>query len=195
MCTGDIPANSGGSTEEDELNPDGEYGQSCLGRERVMEYYSKKNNTPMLQFRLNYAVALRYGVLYDIANAVNSGEPVSLGRSIFNCIWQGDVCEYAIRSLLHTAVPPVKLNVTGPETISTKWAAEEFGRMLGKTPVFSPSEPAPGGVFSNSSKMVEWMGYPQTSLRQMMHMQADWIKAGQSSIHAPTHFETVDGKY
>ena len=54
--------NTGGSNEADEVRPEGEYAQSCLGRERVMEYYSQKDNTAMVLLRLNYAIDMRYGV-------------------------------------------------------------------------------------------------------------------------------------
>lgn len=185
---------SGGSNEEDELRPEGEYAASCLGRERLMEYYSDKDQTKMLLFRLNYAIEMRYGVLYDIANAVYHDEPVYLGQSVFNCIWQGDVCEYALRSLLHTNVPPTKLNITGPETISTKWAAYEFAKRFHKEPNFTGEE-GDRALFSNTSNMTRLMGYPQMPLEAMMDMVADWIKGGGEVINAPTHFEATDGKY
>lgn len=186
--------NTGGSTELDELRPEGEYAQSCLGRERIMEYYSQKDNTSMLLFRLNYAIDMRYGVLFDIANAVYNETPVSLGQAVFNCIWQGDVCEYALRSLLHTSVPPAKLNVTGPETISTKWVANEFAKRFNKTPIFSGEE-GNRALLSNAGKMNQLMGYPMTSLNAMIDMVAEWIMSGGETINAPTHFEATDGKY
>jgi dTDP-4-dehydrorhamnose reductase len=186
--------NSGGSNEFDEVKPDGEYAQSCLGRERMMEYYSEKDDTRMLLFRLNYAIDMRYGVLYDIAKAVYNETPVSLGQPVFNCIWQGDVCEYALRSLLHTSVPPVKLNVTGPETISTRWVAMEFAKRFHKSALFSCEE-GTRALLSNAGKMSKLMGYPAISLEVMIDMVAEWILAGGEAINAPTHFETTDGKY
>lgn len=185
---------SGGFDEFDEPNPIGEYAQSCLGRERIMDYYSEKNNTSMLTFRLNYAIDMRYGVLYDIANAVYNETPVSLGQPVFNCIWQGDVCEYALRCLLHTAVPPTKLNVTGPETISTRWAANEFAKKFNKKVQFTGEE-GDCAAFSNTAKMSKLMGYPNVPLESMLSMVADWILAGGEVINAPTHFEATEGKY
>ena len=185
---------TGGSSELDEVNPEGEYAQSCLGRERIMEYYSQKDNTSMLLFRLNYAIDMRYGVLYDIANAVYNEKPVSLGQPVFNCLWQGDVCEYALRSLLYTNVPPTKLNVTGPETISTKWVANEFAKRFHKAPSFTGEE-GHRALLSNAGKMTQLMGYPSTPLNTMIDMVAEWIIAGGEAINAPTHFETTDGKY
>jgi hypothetical protein len=159
-----------------------------------MEFYSEKDNTQTLLFRLNYAIDMRYGVLYDIANAVYNEIPVSLSQPVFNCIWQGDVCEYALRSLLHTSVPPVKLNVTGPETISTRWAANELAKRFHKKAIFS-SEEGNRALLSNAGKMSKLMGYPAVSLEVMIDMVSEWIMAGGEAIKAPTHFETTDGKY
>ncbi|MEM5767259.1 MAG: NAD(P)-dependent oxidoreductase [Bacillota bacterium] len=191
---GDVSALSGGSSEDNEPNPDGEYGQTCLGRERVFEYYAGKNGTKSLLFRLNYAIEPRYGVLFDIASAVYEGRPVSLGRGVYNCIWQGDVCEYTLRSLLHTANPPAALNVTGPQCVSTRWTAETFGKIFGKEPVYTGEE-RPVGIYSNTTKLGGLLGMPLVALDDMIRMQADWIASGGESISAPTHFEQVDGKY
>ncbi|MFA6366487.1 MAG: NAD(P)-dependent oxidoreductase, partial [Candidatus Hydrogenedentales bacterium] len=128
---------AGGSAEGDEPAPIGEYAQSALGRERVFEYFSRKNGTRVCLFRLNYAIDLRYGVLHDIGRKVAAGEPVDLGSGAFNCIWQGDVLERALLALDICAAPPAALNVTGPETISVRWAAEELGKRLGRKPLFT----------------------------------------------------------
>src|SRR5438132_1536771 len=37
----------GGSRETDPLGPVGEYASSCVGRERILEYYSVRNGTPV----------------------------------------------------------------------------------------------------------------------------------------------------
>ncbi len=191
---GNTKINSGGSNESDNLNSEGEYAWTCLGRERVMEHYALKDNTSSLMFRLNYAIDVRYGVLFDIANNVYNGNPVSLGQPVFNCIWQGDVCEYALRSLLHTSIPPSILNVTGPETVSTRWAANEFGKIFNKEAIFEGEEGS-YALISNASKMTELMGYPRVSLNTMIDMVAKWIGSDGEVIDAPTHFESTDGKY
>ena len=61
---------SKGPDEKSETGPIGEYAQSALGRERVFEYMCQKNGTNGIIFRLNYAIDLRYGVLYDLAEKV-----------------------------------------------------------------------------------------------------------------------------
>lgn len=191
---GDVPVLSGGSVEGDEPRPDGEYGQTCLGRERIFEYYAGKNCTKSLLFRLNYAIELRYGVLFDIASAVYNGSPVSLARGVYNCVWQGDVCEYALRCLPLASNPPCALNVTGPQCISTRWTAARFGEIFGKTPVFSCEE-RPCGIYSNTTKLGGLLGNPLITLDEMICRQAEWILAGGESIAAPTHFEQSNGKY
>ena len=59
---GHVPVESGGSKEDDPLDPIGEYAMSVLGRERIYEYFCEKNQTPTALIRLNYATELRYGV-------------------------------------------------------------------------------------------------------------------------------------
>src|SRR4051794_31824327 len=56
------PISRGGSVESDPLVPIGEYAASCVGRERLYEYFSQTNGTPISIMRLNYACELRYGV-------------------------------------------------------------------------------------------------------------------------------------
>ena len=121
-----VSPTQGGCVETDATAPVGEYAQSCLGRERVFEFYSKKFGTPCLIFRLNYAMDLRYGVLVDIARQVYEGKPVDLSVPVFNVLWQGDANSYAMRSLELCESPARILNVTGPETISVSSAAEFF---------------------------------------------------------------------
>ena len=94
-------------TEDDAPAPVGEYAQSCLGRERVVEFVSRERaDCARCIFRLNYAVDLRYGTLVDIARRVFAGEPIDLTVGYFNAIWQGDANSYALRSLELCASPP-----------------------------------------------------------------------------------------
>src|SRR2546429_7766313 len=63
------PVKDGGARESTPVDPQGEYAQSALGRERMFEYGSAKWGAPVALLRLNYAIALRYVVLVDIATA------------------------------------------------------------------------------------------------------------------------------
>lgn len=189
-----MPISSGGSTEETPVSPVGEYGMSSLGRERVFEYGSQAYGTQIFLYRLNYAVDLRYGVLFDIASRVMAQEPIPVSSPCFNCIWQGDANEIAIRALLHTGSPVVKMNVTGPETVSVKYAANMFGELLDKKPVFEGEESS-CAFLSNASKTVETFGYPTVGINTLIKWQAEWILSGGRSLGKPTHFEERKGNF
>ena len=188
------PSSSGGSVESDLPAPVGEYAQSCLGRERVFEYYSRQRELPCLLFRLNYAVDLRYGVLVDIARKVYRGAPVELGVPAFNVIWQRDANSYALRSLELTAVPPRILNVTGTETLTVRDTANWFGKRFGLPCRFEGTE-GPAALLSDSSRCRELLGVPEVSAEQLMEMVARWVEGGGASLDKPTHFEVSDGRF
>jgi nucleoside-diphosphate-sugar epimerase len=143
---------------------------------------------------LNYAIDLRYGVLLEIAKQVNEGRPVDLSMGMVNVIWQGDANEIAIRSLLHCDVPATILNVTGPEIISIKWLAQQFGGLLGKEPQFV-NEPQSTALLNNASLAHKLFGYPRVSLNQMIELTVAWLKAGGKTLNKPTHFQERKGQF
>ena len=189
-----VSIESGGATEAIGPSPIGEYAQSCLGRERVFEHFAIKNSTKMLLFRLNYALDLRYGVLLEIAKKVVSKKPIDLSMGHVNVIWQGDANEYAIRSLLHCESPANKLNITGPETISVQWLAEQFGEHFKTSPLFE-NRPAETALLNNASRSFELFGNPYVSLNEMLLMTVEWIKSGGKEINKPTHFQERKGNF
>ena len=189
-----VPIHSGGATEQTPPLPNGEYGMSCLARERLFESGAHKYGTKVLIYRLNYAIDLRYGVLYDIAQTMLNGSPVSLTSPSFNCIWQGDANEIAIRSLIHADNPAVKLNVTGPETVSVRHAANELGKLLDITPTFTGDE-SRTAYLNNAEKCISIFGYPTIPVATLIRWQAEWIKSGGRALGKPTHFEERGGSY
>jgi nucleoside-diphosphate-sugar epimerase len=189
-----VPISSTGSVETDPPSPRGEYAQSCLGRERVFEYFARHHRTPTLLFRLNYAVDLRYGVLVDIARAVAARQPVDRTVSRFNVIWQGDANSYALRALEGCAVPARVLNVTGPEILSVTDVAEFFGRRFGVQPLFQ-GEPCGDALLNNASSCHQWLGPPRVSAPELMQAVASWLEHGGPTLDKPTHFEVADGKF
>jgi hypothetical protein len=188
------PVDRGGLAEESLTGPLGEYAQSCLGRERLFQYFSTKYDTPVFIYRLNYANDVSYGVLLEIARSVFHGDPVDLRMGHVNVIWQGDANEMAIRALLHTSVPPRIVNITGPETVSVRWAAEEFGRMFNKNPVFLHSE-QPTALLSNAAEAFRLFGYPRVPLKRMMEILGEWVKQGGKILNKPTHFQEREGQF
>jgi len=189
-----VPFGSPGSREDDPPCPVGEYAQSCLGRERVVEFVSRERNLRALVLRLNYAVDLRYGTLVDVARKVLAGEPVDLTMGYFNAIWQGDANGYALRSLERCSSPPALLNVTGPERISVRETAEWFGSLFGRAPVLVNTE-GPVALLSDSSRCRALLGEPAVSLSLLRQWVAHWVGAGGASLNKPTHFEVTDGRY
>lgn len=189
-----VPVRSGGATEETLPAPIGEYAQSCLGRERIFQYFSSKYDTPALIYRLNYANDVSYGVLLEIGRSVREQKPVDLRMGYVNVIWQGDANEIALRSLAHCSVPPKILNVTGGETTSVRNVSETFGRIFGVEPEFLHQEQETA-LLSNASEAVRLFGPPRVSVQQMIELAAAWIDAGGKTLNKPTHFQERDGKF
>ena len=189
-----VPLSHGGCSECDKVVPNGEYAMSCLARERAFEYAANTFGTPVFIYRLNFAIDLRYGVLFDVANKILNREKISLATPCFNFIWQGSANEIAIRALLHTSAPARIMNVTGPETVSVKKAAEELGRYLGIEPVFG-DEIGTDAYLNDASLAIETFGYPSVSANTLIRWQAEWILSGGKTLDKPTHFEERGGKY
>lgn len=189
-----VPVSTGGSVETDLPEPRGEYAQSCLGRERVFEYFARHHGTPTLIYRLNYAVDLRYGVLVDIARKVQTGEPVDRTVSHINVIWQGDANSYALRALEGCTSPARVLNVTGPEVLAVTEVAEFFSQRFGVRPIFK-GEPSGEALLNNAGACHEWLGPPQVSAEQLMDAVARWLQEGGRTLDKPTKFDVTNGKF
>ncbi len=190
-----VPTSSGGATEDVKPLPVGEYPMSCLARERAFEYAAKARGTGVCIMRLNYAIDLRYGVLHDIAQTILADKPVDLSAMpSFNCIWQKDANEAAIRLLLHTSPDMNIVNVTGPESAGVRRTAEMLGAALGKAVTFV-GEAADTAYLNNAGKMFRMFGYPTVPLDTLIEWQAEWLLGGGRSLGKPTHFEERNGNY
>ncbi len=190
-----VPVDSGGATEETlPVPPPGDYANSCVGRERMFEYFSRLHGTPGRLIRLNYAIDMRYGVLHDVAQKVWRGETLDLSMGHVNVIWQGDANTAALRCLAHTTTPTSPLNVTGPETVSVRWLAERFGALMGRAPRLIGQE-AETGWLNNAARMVAELGPPRVPLERMIAWTADWVMRERASLGKPTHYEVRDGRY
>lgn len=189
-----VPTSSSGSSETDTPNPAGEYAQSCLGRERIFEYYSQSHSTPVSLIRLNYACDLRYGVLVDIAQKVWSGQAVDVTMGHFNTIWQGDANALSLRFLEHAATPAWKINLTGTRTLLVREVAETFAARFGKTVHITGTE-APDALLSDSSLCSATIGLGEISESTLIDWVAEWVSQGGATLDKPTHFESRDGRF
>ena len=190
-----VSVEGGGATEEvPPIPPPGDYATSCVGRERMFEYFSAQHGTPGRLIRLNYAIDMRYGVLHDIGRKVRDGETIDLTMGHANVIWQGDANTVALRCLAHATTPTTPLNVTGPETFEVAAVAADFGKLLGRTPKFK-GKPAPTGWINNAGRMIQEFGPPSVPLPKMIEWTADWLGRDMATLNKPTHYEVRDGRY
>jgi nucleoside-diphosphate-sugar epimerase len=189
-----VPVDSKGSDESMPPDPPGEYAQSCVGRERMFEYFSRQFQTPGRLFRLNYAIDMRYGVLHDIATKVLKGTPIDVSLGHVNFIWQGDASAQALRCLAHCDTPTSPINVSGHEILAVRDLAEKFGKLFGKTPVITGKE-EPTAWLTNTSQAVKLFGLPIVDTSQLIAWTADWVARSMPSLGKPTKYEVRDGRY
>jgi len=192
-----VPVGSGGAHEETTPDPIGEYAQSCLGRERMFQYFSQVYNTPVTLVRLNYANEPRYGIIVDLTLKILAGEPIDLTMGAVNLIWQRDANDYIIQAITLAKSPPAILNVAGPDTISIRQLAEQIGNQLapacaGAKFVFQEAETA---LLSNASRCFSLFGYPKTTLNEMVSFIVRWVASGKTLLNKPTKYDKRNGKF
>jgi nucleoside-diphosphate-sugar epimerase len=180
--------------EDTEPRPVGEYAQSCLGRERVFQYFSERHRTPMTIVRLNYANEPRYGIIVDLAMKILHDAPIDLRVPAVNLIWQRDAIEYIIRSITLAQSPATILNVAGPNIVKVRDLALQIAGKLGKKAIFSGPE-GTDALLSDASKCMENFGPPHMSLAEMVSIIVDWIVSGKDVLNKPTKFEVSDGRF
>jgi nucleoside-diphosphate-sugar epimerase len=188
------PVDAGGSREDDTLAPVGEYAASCVGRERMFAWHAERHGTRVAIVRLNYAIALRYGVLTDLALKVSRGESIDVTMGHVNVIWQGDANALAVAALTHASAPPWVVNVTGSEQLPVRALATALGERLGRTPVFTGTE-APDALLSNVARMRESLGDATTPIASMLDWTAAWVHDGGALLGKATKYERRDGAF
>ncbi|MCU0898537.1 MAG: NAD(P)-dependent oxidoreductase [Burkholderiales bacterium] len=190
-----VPVASGGATEDlPTTPPPGEYANSCVGRERMFQYYSRMSGTPGRFIRLSYAIDMRYGVLHDVARKVLARETIDLAMGHVNVIWQGDANEQALRSLAHCTSPTSGLNVSGPSATSIRSLAMAFGQRFGVEPRFAGRE-AETAWLVNTEEAQRLFGQPAVTLETLIDWTAEWVTSGKPSLGKETHYEVRDGNY
>lgn len=189
-----MPVDGSGADEDAPLGPVGEYAESRLGGERLVEYYAEKNNTPTLIVRLFYATELRYGIILDIATKVKEETPIDLAMGYANQIWQGDACDMLARSFPLCASPADVINLTGTETLSVQAVAESLGERLGVAPVFT-GEAEETALLGDATRYVDTFGAPRVPAEQIIDWVAWWVKHEGSTLGKPTKYESRTGDF
>jgi nucleoside-diphosphate-sugar epimerase len=189
-----VPVNGKGSDESMAPNPPGEYAQSCVGRERMFEYFSRQFSTPGRLFRLNYAIDMRYGVLHDIASKILNGKPIDVSLGHVNFIWQGDASAQALRCLAHCDTPTSPINVSGHDILAVRDLAARLGTRLGREPVIVGKE-EPTAWLTDTSQATKLFGLPIVDTAQLIEWTADWVARSMPSLGKPTKYEVRDGRY
>jgi nucleoside-diphosphate-sugar epimerase len=189
-----VPVAGGGATEATPTTPPpGEYANSCVGRERMFEHFSRRHGTPGRLIRLSYAIDMRYGVLHDVARKVRARQPIDLTMGHANVIWQGDANSLALRALAHCTTPTSGLNISGP-VASIRTVATALGERLGVAPEFT-GEPAPTAWLVDTSEAERLFGPPEVALETLLDWTADWVARDLPSLGKDTHYDVRDGSY
>ncbi|UUO04382.1 NAD-dependent epimerase/dehydratase family protein [Blastopirellula sp. J2-11] len=198
LSTGNVyplmPVSGKGAAESQPIGPIGEYANAAVARERMFEYWSRQTGAAITQIRLNYATDIRYGVLTDIAIQVAADQPIDVTQGYLNCIWQGDANDAILRSLALAESPPRIMNLTGPEQVSVRSAAETFGRLLNR-PVRITGSEAPNALLSDAAQYCRVLGPPLVSIDTIIRWTAHWIQMNGRLLNKPTHFEVRDGAF
>ncbi len=187
-------AGRGGSRETDAPQPVGEYAMSCLGRERLFEYFSRTRGIRVSLLRLNYATEMRYGVLVDLARRVLAREPVDVSMGHVNVIWQADANAMAVASLARAASPALIVNLAGPEELAVRQVSATLAQLMDVDVTFTGVEAA-DALLSNGALGWSLFGRPRVDADTLVRWTADWVLRGGASLDKPTHFESRAGRF
>jgi nucleoside-diphosphate-sugar epimerase len=99
-----------------------------------------------------------------------------------------------LRCLARCTTPPTPINVTGPETISIRWLAQQLAVRMG-TQAKVVGEESATALLSDTTEASALFGYPLVPLARMLDWVADWVKAGGTNFGKPTKFEVRDGEF
>lgn len=188
------PVSGGGSDEDAEIGPVGEYAQSRLGGERIAEHLSVEQGTPLLIVRLFYATELRYGIIHDLARKVHDGGPIDLGMGHVNQVWQGDANSYLVRMFPFCSSPATVLNLTGPDVLSVRELTVSLGRLLERAPRFIGQE-SETALLGSAARLFDRLGRPVTPVERVVEWVAHWTRMGGRSLDKPTGYQSRSGRF
>jgi nucleoside-diphosphate-sugar epimerase len=188
------PVTGNGATETGEVDPIGEYAQSRLAGERLVQFQSLRHQTKTLIVRLFYSTELRYGIVLDVAQKIKSQIPIDLSMGHVNQIWQGDALNYLAQLFPLCASPAPVINLTGPEVLSVREIAKQLGELMAIEPVFTHSESATA-LLGDSTRLFSQFGQPATKPDQIIQWVAHWVLNDGLTLGKPTKYELRTGKF
>lgn len=189
-----VSASSRGATEATPVEAVGEYAATCIAREKAFAAAALLHGNPVALVRLNYSVEFRYGLLVDIAQTVLARRPVDVTTGYFNVIWQNDAVAHSIQALEVATSPAAPINVTGPDLLSVRTVAQDFGQLFG-VPVEIVGQESPTAWLNNASRSHRLFGPPLTPVHRMMEWIAAWLLRDGETWGKPTGFDKRDGKF
>jgi len=189
-----VEVKKGGATESDPVEPIGEYAQSRLGGERLVQFLSERNGTPVVIVRLFYATELRYGIILDLATKIKNGEPIQLEMGYVNQIWQGDSNAYFARCFPLCASPAEIINLTGAEILSVREMAERLGALMGIAPIFEGQE-SDTALLGDPTEIMKLFGPPRVPPSTIIEWVAWWVMHGGATLQKPTKYDSRTGKF
>ncbi|MBI2951825.1 NAD(P)-dependent oxidoreductase [bacterium] len=184
----------GGAREGDPLEPIGEYAQSRLGGERMVQFYASRNGTPAVIVRLFYATELRYGIILDIATKVWGRRPIDLAMGYVNQIWQGDANASLARAFPLCESPARVINLTGGEILSVREVAQRLGAIMGVTPIFEGRE-SETALLGDATECLKAFGPPSVPPATLVEWVAHWVMRGGATLNKPTKYESRTGTF
>lgn len=188
------PITGSGASETGEIDPIGEYAQSRLAGERMVQFQSLRHQTKTLIVRLFYSTELRYGIVLDVAQKINSDLPIDLSMGHVNQIWQGDALNYLAQLFPQCDSPAAVINLTGPDILSVREIALKLGEIMNKQPIFTNSE-ATTALLGDSTRLFNEFGKPATDPDQIIQWVAQWVLNGGLTLGKPTKYELRTGKF
>ncbi len=172
--------------------PQSFYALTRVGAELMMDWYSRRNNTPSVVQRIFYGYNEEFGVPTDIARQIRDDEVIDVSTSKANVIWLSDLMDQMIDSMEHASVPAKILNLTSGTIYSTVEIAEKLGKLMGKKPKFK-GEPMKISLLADASQAMKLFGQPKVSLDEGLKRVAESVMKREHPIDKPTKWEKRKG--
>lgn len=172
--------------------PQSFYALTRVGAELMMDWYSRRNNTPSVIQRIFYGYNAEFGVPTDIARQIRDGEVIDISTSKANVIWLDDLMDQMVDSMEYASVPAKILNLTSGRIYSTIEIAKKLGELMGIEPKFK-GEPMKISLLADASQAMKLFGEPKVSLDEGLRRVAESVMKREHPIDKPTKWEKRKG--